>query len=103
MVFADCAQELPKDKRPLRVIVGCAAYACFVVQLQSSRKTKIACKLRRVDKAQRTDLEAIVRGLTSALAKAPNAEARLRMLMVDWLRAIPRRSASRCAWRSVPA
>ncbi|MBL0171538.1 MAG: hypothetical protein IPP90_12540 [Gemmatimonadaceae bacterium] len=73
--------------------IGAFDFFSIIIWKANRAKTQIARKLQRMDREQRTDLEAIVRELTSALSKVTSAEARLRMLMEDWKFALPMASA----------
>lgn len=73
--------------------IGAFDFFSIIIWKANRAKTQIARKLRKMDKAQRADLEAIVRDLTRNLSEARSAEERLRILVKHWRFALPMASA----------
>lgn len=68
-------------------------FFCIVIWKANRSKSMVAARLIKRDTRKRTDLDSIVRDLSSALHRAPNAEERMRILIEDWKLRLPMASA----------
>jgi hypothetical protein len=73
--------------------LGAFDFFSIIIWKANRAKSLIARRLLREDPKRRSSLDPIVRDLTADLYRAPNAEARLRILMEIWGFALPMASA----------